>query len=88
MAIKHLMAMRENFYTESEANNIGLLDSGTMKYRPSFVTVGREKNRLYHQVKPLCSTMRENISRQCHRWLPSSVVQTLKKVRNMSSAQF
>jgi hypothetical protein len=71
--------LRENFYTESEANSIGLLDSGTMKYRPSFVTVGREKNKLYHPVKPLSSTLREKISRQCHRWLPSSVVQMLKK---------
>jgi hypothetical protein len=79
--------LTENFYTESEANRIGLLDSGTMKYRPSFVTVGREKNKLYHPVKPLSSTLREKISRQFHRWLPSSVVQMLKKMRNTSSAQ-
>ena len=78
--------LRENFYTESETNSIGLLDSGTMKYRPPFVTVGREKNKPYHPVKPLCSTMRETIGRQCHRWLPSPVVQMLKKVRNTSSA--
>jgi hypothetical protein len=79
--------LRENFYTESEANSIGLLDTGTMRYRPAFVTVGREKNKLYHPVKPLSSTLRKTIGRQCHRWLPSSVVQMLKKVRNTSSAQ-
>ncbi len=79
--------VRENFYTESEANSIGLLDSGTMKYRPSFVTVGREKNKLYHPVKPLSSTLRETIGRQCHRWLPSSAIQMLKKMRNTFSAQ-
>jgi hypothetical protein len=45
------------------------------------------KNKLYHPVKPLSSTLREKISRQCHRWLPTSVVQMLKKVRNTSSAQ-
>jgi hypothetical protein len=71
--------LKENFYTESEGNSIGLLDSGTMKYRPSFVTVGREKNKLYHPVKPLSSKLREKISCQCHRWLLSSVVQMLKK---------
>jgi len=71
--------LRENFYTESEANSIGLPDSGTMRYRPPFLRVGREKNKLYHPVKPLSSTMRETIGRQCHRWLPSSVVQMLKK---------
>jgi len=79
--------LRENFYTESEANSIGLLDSGTMRYRPPFLRVGREKNKLYHPVKPLSSTLREKISRQCHRWLPSSLVQMLKKMRNTSSAQ-
>jgi hypothetical protein len=73
-------------YTESETNSIGLLDSGTMRYRPPFLRVGREKNKPYHPVKPLCSTMHETIGRQCHRWLPSPVVQMLKKVRNTSSA--
>src|SRR5262249_55359519 len=76
--------IRENFYTESEANSIGLLDSGTMRHRPSFLRAGREKNKLYHPVKPLSSTMRETIARQCHRWLPSSVVRILKKTRNRS----
>src|SRR6266404_3345021 len=79
--------LRENFYTESEANSIGLLDSGMMRYRPPFLRVGREKDKLYHPVKPLSSTLREKISRQCHRWLPSSLVQMLKKMRNTSSAQ-
>jgi hypothetical protein len=50
-----------------ELNSIGVFDTGTMRYRPSFVTVGRQKNNLYHPVKPLCSTMRETIGRQCHR---------------------
>ena len=70
--------LKENFYTESEPNRIGLLDTGTMRYRPPFLRVGCE-NKLYHPVKPLSSTLRETISRQCHRWLPSSVVQVLKK---------
>lgn len=79
--------LRENFYIESEPNSIGLLDTGTMRYRPPFVTDGCEENKLYHPVKPLSSTLREKISRQCHRWLPSSLVQMLKKVRNTSSAR-
>jgi hypothetical protein len=70
---------RENFYTESEPNSIGLLDTGTMGYRLPFLRVGREKNKLNHPVKPLCSAMREAIGRQCHRCLPSSLVQMLKK---------
>ena len=50
-------------------------------------SVGREKTKLYHPVKPLCFTVRGTIGRQCHRWLPSSVVQMLKKMRNTFSAQ-
>ena len=79
--------LKENFYTESEPNRIGLLDTETMRYRPPFLRVGREKNKLYHQVKPLWSAMRETIGRQCHRWLPSSLVQVLKKMRNTFSSQ-
>ena len=45
----------------------------------SIYSVGREKDKLYHPVKPLCFTVRGTIGRQCHRWLPSSVVQMLKK---------
>jgi hypothetical protein len=37
--------LRENFYSESEANSIGFLDSGTMRYRPAFLVVaGRKTN--------------------------------------------
>jgi hypothetical protein len=35
--------MKDNFYTESESNSDGLLDCGTMRYRPSFRRVGEEK---------------------------------------------
>jgi len=45
-------SMKDNFYTESESNSDGLLDCGTMRYRPSFPRVGEEKNKLYHPVKP------------------------------------
>jgi hypothetical protein len=80
--------VRENFYTESEATSIGLLDSGTMRYRPSFLRVGPEKNKLYHPVKPLSSTIRQTIGRQCHRWLPSSLVEMLKRMQSIFSVRF
>jgi hypothetical protein len=57
-----------------------------MRYRPSFLRVGREKNKLCHPVKPLASTMREEISRQCHRWLPGFLVRMLKNMRNSPQA--
>ena len=54
--------MEENFYSESESNNGGALDCGTMRYRPSFWRVGQEKNKLYHPVKSLPFVVRERIS--------------------------
>jgi uncharacterized protein DUF3405 len=56
--------MRDNFYTESESNSAGALDSGTMRYRPPFQAVGEEKNRLYHPVKPLSFAISEKIDSQ------------------------
>src|SRR6266550_2536539 len=46
----------------------------------------REKQTL-SSGEPLSSTMRDKMSRQCHRWLPSSVVEILKKLRTTSSAR-
>jgi hypothetical protein len=56
--------MKNNFYTESESNSAGRLDSGTMRYRPPFQGVGEENNKLYHPVKPLSFVMGESIGNQ------------------------
>jgi hypothetical protein len=56
--------LTDNFYTESESNSAGALDSGTMRYRPPFQAVGEEKNRLYHPVKPLSLAISEKIGSQ------------------------
>jgi hypothetical protein len=70
--------MEESFYTESESTNNGALDSGTMRYRPSFWRVGREKNKLYHPVKPLSFVIREKInSQKCRRWLPGRLAKRI-----------
>jgi len=63
--------MKDNLYTESEPNSAGLLNSGSMRFRPSFWRVGPEKNKLYHPIKPLSFRMREKInSEECRRRLP------------------
>lgn len=72
--------MKDNFYTESESNSGGLLDCGTMRYRPSFLRVGREKNKLYHPVKPLFFVIREKIdSEKCRRRLPVRLARRMRE---------
>ena len=54
--------MEDKFYFSSDANNKGELSGMTMRYRPTFWLYGRQKNKLYHPVKPPAKTLRENIS--------------------------
>lgn len=71
--------MKDNFYTESESNSDGALDCGTMRYRPSFLRVGEEKNKLYHPVKPLSFVTRDKInSQKCRRWLPERLARRIR----------
>jgi hypothetical protein len=72
-------AVKNNLYTESEPNSAGLLDCGTMRYRPSFWRVGPEKNKLYHPVKPLSFVIREKINSQRYqRWFLRRLVRRIR----------
>jgi hypothetical protein len=72
--------MKDNFYTESEPNSAGLLNSGSMRFRPAFWRVGPEKNKLYHPVKPLSLVMREKINREKYRRsLPVRLTRRIRK---------
>jgi hypothetical protein len=72
--------MEDNFYTESEPNSGGLLDCGTMRFRPSFWRVGRDKNKLYHPIKPLFFVIHEKIrSRKSQQWPPRRLARWILK---------
>lgn len=58
--------MKDMFYTESKPNTAGTLETGTMRYRPSFWRVGHERNKLYHPIKPTFFVMREKLRHR--RW--------------------
>ncbi|MBI4731211.1 MAG: hypothetical protein HY781_03625 [Chloroflexi bacterium] len=44
--------LHNRFYTSSPPNRKGRLDSGTLRHRPVYTKPGRERNKLYHPVKP------------------------------------
>jgi hypothetical protein len=73
--------VKDNFYTESESTTHGILECGTMRYRPSFWRVGQEKNKLYHPIKHLSRVMREKInsqSQKCRRCLPVRLARRIR----------
>jgi Protein of unknown function (DUF3405) len=73
-------SMKDNFYTESESNGAGSLNSGTMRFTPFFWRVGPEKDKLYHPVKPLSRVMREKInSQKCRRSLPVRLARRIRE---------
>src|SRR6185369_1900116 len=73
-------SMKDNFYTESESNGAGSLNSGTMRFTPFFWRVGPEKDKLYHPVKPLSRVMREKInSQKCRRSLPVRLARRMRE---------
>lgn len=47
-------------YTAPDINN-KFYSSETMRFRPAFWRYGREKNKLYHPVKPLTKTLSDNL---------------------------
>lgn len=53
--------MQNKYYTSTPPNPQGLLESGTYRFRPLHLRMGREKDKLYHPVKPQFITMRSNI---------------------------
>ncbi len=56
------------FYSSSESSSGGTLTSGTFRYRPAFWRYGREKNKLYHPVKPLKTTLYDNLLYHKETW--------------------
>jgi GT2 family glycosyltransferase len=54
--------MENKFYSDVGYNRIGKLSKRTLRYRPAFLLYGKERNKLYHPVKPLTETLNENIS--------------------------
>lgn len=53
--------MKSRFYIDSLPDEKGLLDTGTLRYRPAFVWPGLRRNRLYHPVKPILFVWKEQI---------------------------
>jgi hypothetical protein len=53
--------MENRFYTSPESDGRGGLTSGTMRFRPCHWRVGLQRNKLYHPIKPLAVTVRENM---------------------------
>jgi hypothetical protein len=51
--------MQNKFYTSSLPNRKGSLESGTFRFRPSYARPGKERNKLYHPVKPLPMVFKE-----------------------------
>jgi hypothetical protein len=85
--------LKDRFYTDSNFSGAygwdcyGALDSGTMRYRPSFWRFGQEKNKLYHPVKPFVFVIREKINNQkCKRWLPGRLRQAVSYPRRYAAA--
>jgi len=44
--------MKNKYYTDALPNRKGFLDTGSMRYRPSYARPGLERNKLYHPIKP------------------------------------
>jgi len=50
-------------YIGSENNLDGVLDHGTMRYRPHLIYLGLKKNKLYHPIKPVKDTVKYYLKR-------------------------
>ncbi len=49
------------FYSGSGPDCRGSLSGGSLRYRPVFWRYGREKNKLYHPVKPFTKALHDNL---------------------------
>lgn len=47
-----LPGMENKFYTGRQPNLVGVLDTGTLRFRPVHSRVGFRRNKIYHPVKP------------------------------------
>lgn len=59
-------ARKNRLYVDGPPNPAGLLQAGTMRYRPPFWRAGTDDGLLYHPVKPLLTVLRER-GRQARR---------------------
>lgn len=46
-----LPKFKNKFYIDSTSNEQGILNDGTMRWRPTFPAIGSLKNKLYHPIK-------------------------------------
>jgi hypothetical protein len=56
-----LPGFTNRFYTSTKPNIMGLIENGTMRFRPIFNAIGSEPNKLYHPVKDFRINKQESI---------------------------